>query len=229
VSLVLVLRPEPGATQTAARARARGLEPVIAPLFQIISMPWRPPPEERYDAVLLTSANAARCARAVASRPCYAVGEATAAAAQAAGFAEVDAGPSDGAATLERMVRAGVKRALHLCGRNHLALEHRELSIERRIVYDAKAAAELPAAASAALRRGAVALLHSPRAASVFAALAGNRAAIRLAAISGAAAEAAGEGWAAKATAAAPRDEALLEVAAKLCNIAAPDAGAAGR
>ncbi|MEA3064722.1 MAG: hypothetical protein QOJ27_1168, partial [Sphingomonadales bacterium] len=47
--------------------------------------------------------------------------------------------------------------------------------------------------------------------------LAAGKGSIRVAAISAAAAEAAGEGWAAKAVAAAPRDQALLELAAKLC------------
>jgi uroporphyrinogen-III synthase len=63
-----------------------------------------------------------------------------------------------------------------------------------------------------------VALVHSPRAGARLAALAGDKTAIAVAAISAAAAEAAGDGWAAKAVAAAPRDQALLELAAKLCN-----------
>jgi uroporphyrinogen-III synthase len=55
-----------------------------------------------FDAVMLTSANAARLAGdAMASftaLPCYAVGEASAAAAADAGFADIRVGPSDGAA-----------------------------------------------------------------------------------------------------------------------------------
>jgi uroporphyrinogen-III synthase len=60
-------------------------------------------------------------------------------------------------------------------------------------------------------------MVHSVRAAERFARLAAGKGSIRVAAISAAAAEAAGEGWAAKAVAAAPRDQALLELAAKLC------------
>ena len=69
--------------------------------------------------------------------------------------------------------------------------------------------------------RPTLAALHSPRAARLFADLADAagiaRATVGLIAISEAAAEAAGEGWRAKAVAPAPRDEALLALAANLC------------
>jgi uroporphyrinogen-III synthase len=74
----------------------------------------------------------------------------------------------------------------------------------------------------------AVAMVHSPRVAARFAQLAGDKGAIALAAISAAAAEAAGEGWRSKAVAAAPRDEALLELAAKLCNTGGEGIGKSG-
>lgn len=224
--LVLILRPEPGAGETAARARALGLDPVAAPLFEVRPLPWQAPDPASFDALLLTSAQAARLAgpelAVVAALPCYAVGEATAAAARKAGLAAVRTGPADGAAALQLAARAGARRILHLCGREHRPLSHRQLSIEHRIVYAADAAAILPEAADAALARGALALLHSPRAASTFAALVAERGGIRLAAISEAAAAEAGEGWAAKAVAAAPRDEALLELAVKLCKTGRP-------
>lgn len=209
---LLILRPEPGASETAARARAIGLEPVVAPLFTIAGVAGPPVEPALYEAVLLTSANGARHAPAsLALLPCFAVGERTAAAARAAGFAEVRAGPRDGAAAAAMMAAAGVKRALHLCGRDHLAVESAGVAIERRIVY----------AAEPVFHEGfegpAVAMIHSARAGARFAQLVGDRAAIAVAAISPAAAAAAGEGWAAKAVAAAPRDQALLELAAKLC------------
>jgi uroporphyrinogen-III synthase len=55
-----------------------------------------------------------------------------------------------------------------------------------------------------------------------------DRGALRIAAISAAAAEAAGEGWARKEVAPSPRDEALLEVARALCQSDPPDAAGAG-
>ena len=57
---MLILRPQPGADETAARARTLGLEPVVAPLFTIRPLAWEPPDPAEFDAVLLTSANAAR-------------------------------------------------------------------------------------------------------------------------------------------------------------------------
>jgi uroporphyrinogen-III synthase len=204
-----------------------GLEPVVAPLFTVRGLDWTAP-ARAHDAILLTSANAARCAGRVPEGPCYAVGEATAAAARAAGFAEVRAGPADGAAVAAMMAADGVRRALHLCGRDHRPVDHPALAVERRIVYAADAAAELPAAAREALGRFALVLLHSPRAAETFARLVPDRGSVRLAAISPAAAEAAGAGWASVDVAAAPRDEALLELAAGLCHIGREDAAAAG-
>jgi len=224
-----VLRPEPGAGETAARAAALGLDPVVAPLFVVTPLPWSPPPPERFDAILFTSANAPRLAgAATADVRCYAVGEATAAAARAAGFADVRTGPSDGAAAAAMMADEGVRRALHLCGRDHIAVGAAGMEVERRIVYAAEAESRLPGAARAALSDGALVLLHSARAAAAFAALAGERSGIRLAAISPAAAAAAGEGWTSVSVAAAPRDEALLELARRLCHIAPPEASGMG-
>ena len=210
---LLILRPEPGASKTAGRARALGLEAVVAPLFSVSAIAGPKVVAGRYDAVLLTSANGARHAPAgLTALPCFTVGDSTAATARAAGFGDVRSGPLDGAAAAAMMAAAGVKRALHPCGRDHIAVEAEGVAIERRIVY---ASEPVP---HGRFEGPAVAMIHSPRAGARFAQLAGDRKAIAVAAISPAAAAAAGEGWAAKAVAAAPRDQALLELAAKLCN-----------
>jgi uroporphyrinogen-III synthase len=217
---LLILRPQPGADETAARARALGLEPVVAPLFTTRPLAWEPPDSADFDAILLTSANAAREAGPALSDflalPCWAVGAATAAAARAAGFTDVRTGASDGTALVQAAAAAGISRVLHLHGREHVALAWPGLRVESRTVYAAEAAEALPEAALAL--RDPVALIHSPRAGARFAALAPDRRAITLAAIGRAAAAAAGSGWAEVAVAAAPRDEALLELAAKLCH-----------
>jgi uroporphyrinogen-III synthase len=220
---ILILRPEPGASESAARARTLGLEPIVAPLFVVRPLAWEFP-AETFDALLLTSANAARhggpqLAR-LASLPCYAVGERTAEAAAAAGFDAVTIGPTDGVAAVELMAKAGVRRALHLCGRDHIPLAHPEIAIERRIVYASDAAGSLP---DGTLAGDPLILLHSPRAAARLAALVSDRSDLRLAAISPAAATAAGAGWREVYVSAAPRDQALLELAAKLCQTAARD------
>jgi uroporphyrinogen-III synthase len=217
VSRILILRPEPGASETAARARALGLDPIVAPLFTVRTLAWEPP-EEPFDALLLTSANAPRHGgpgmRPFFHLPGFAVGEATAEAARLAGFIDVEPGPADGAAALAMAVEKGCGRILHLCGRDHVELAYPGASVLSCPVYASDAVGRLPAAV---LEGGSLALLHSPRAAALFARLVKDPSTIAIAAISRAAADAAGGGWAAVHVAQRPRDQALLELAAKLC------------
>jgi uroporphyrinogen-III synthase len=225
---VLILRPQPGADETAARARARELEPVVAPLFTIRPVDWTPPPVDRFDAILFTSANGARHGgpglAAFQHLPCYAVGEATAAAARAAGFANVRVGPSDAAAVAAMMAADGIGRAFHPAAAEPAPFAHPGVEIDRVPVYIALPAGRLSDIAVAAIHAGAIVLLHSPRAAEVFGDLVGERRAItRIVAISEAAAEAAETGWAGVAVAAEPRDEALLSAAQAMVPAAAAD------
>jgi uroporphyrinogen-III synthase len=213
---VLVLRPQPGADETAARARALGLETVVAPLFSVRPLAWTPPEPRDFDAVMLTSASAARQASdglaAFKALPCYAVGDATAAAATETGFVDVRIGPDDGTGLLLMMADDAVRKVFHPCGQDHLALALPDIAITRLPVYAADALESLPVPAEDML-----ALLHSPRAAVLFAGLAGDKSRIRIAAISAKTARAAGEGWQSVAVAPRPRDQALLELAAELC------------
>lgn len=220
---VLILRPQPGADRTAARALTFGLEPIVAPLFTIRPVPWGAPDPADFDALLLTSSNAYRQAGGGLTPflrlPVYAVGEQSATAATEAGVREVRVGPADGAALLEMMEKEGVRSALHLCGREHRLPVADAISITSIPVYAADAVDRLPAAVETAIAAGTVALLHSARAAKVFGNLVGSqRHRIRLAAISPAAAASAGSDWADIEVAAEPRDHALLEAAAKLCH-----------
>jgi uroporphyrinogen-III synthase len=217
---VLVLRPQPGADETAARARGLGLDVMVAPMFSVRPLAWTPPDPAGFDAVMLTSASAARQASdglaGFKALPCYAVGEATAAAAAEAGFADVRIGPDDGKGLLLMMADDEVRTVFHPCGQDHLALALPDVAITRMPVYAAEAADSLPVPAE-----GMLALLHSPRAANLFAGLAGDKSRIRIAAISARTARAAGDGWQEVVVAARPRDEALLELAAQLCQKAA--------
>ena len=73
---IVVLRPEPGARATVARIEALGGHALAAPLFAIRPLPWTPPDPADHDALVLTSANAARMAGAglarVAALPAFA-------------------------------------------------------------------------------------------------------------------------------------------------------------
>lgn len=119
---VLVTRPEPGAGATAARLRATGFFPVVLPLTRIVPTP--PAAPGPCEAVAATSANALRHAPAdflapLLDKRLFAVGEATAAAARRAGFADiaVAAGTAvDLAALIGRDMPRGA-RLLHLAGR----------------------------------------------------------------------------------------------------------------
>lgn len=212
---LLVLRPEPGATATAKRARDLGLDPIVAPLFEVRPRAWTMP-EAPVDAVMLTSANAARALGAVppelTALPAYAVGAKTAAAARAAGFADIRTGEAGVSELVRKAVADGMATMLHLAGEDRTAFDAGPLRIVTRIVYAAEAADPPPP-----LPEGdAVTLLHSARAARRFAALV-DPARFAIAAISPAAAEAAGAGWRRVGIAARPDDDALLAVAARLC------------
>lgn len=212
---LLVLRPEPGATATAKRAREMGLDPIVAPLFEVRPRAWAAP-DDPIDAVMLTSANAARALgtapAALAMLPVYAVGAKTAAAARAAGFEDVRTGEAGVEALARRALADGIVTLLHLAGEDRTAFDAGPLVIVTRIVYAAEVIEPPPTLQDS----DAVALLHSARAARRFAELA-DPARFAIAAISPAVAEAAGAGWARTIVAARPDDDALLAVAARLC------------
>jgi uroporphyrinogen-III synthase len=188
------------------------------------------------DCVLLTSANAARHSgprlRAFTHLPCFAVGETSAAAAMEAGFTDIWVGDGDGAGLFARAAAAGMKRPLHPCGRDHIPLADPRMRVERRITFASEAEPALPDLALSALRKGALALLHSPRAGALFGEFVDaeglDRRTIAIAALSENVAAAAGPGWKAAAIAERPSDHALLELAAKLCQTGGSATGICG-
>ncbi|NNM78202.1 uroporphyrinogen-III synthase [Sphingomonas sp. ID1715] len=212
---LLVLRPEPGASATAARIEVLGLEAIVSPLFRIVPLHWEAP-DRPWEALLITSANAARMIDERIDRavPVYAVGATTAAAAEQAGFRNVIVGRGDVAQLVDRAAGDGVRALLHLAGADRTGFDPQGLKVEVRAVYAAEPVAPGPAFREA-LERDAVALLHSARAARRFRELAGPQGAI--AAISPAVRAAAGTGWAHAVAAERPTDDALLAVAARLC------------
>lgn len=217
---VAVLRPEPGASATVERARARGLDAFAIPLFAIEPVDWPAPDPGDFDALLLTSANALRSAgqqlAGLRALPVHAVGAATAEAAREAGFDIASTGDA-GVERLLGSIEPGL-RLLHLCGedrRTSAAGGHQVTAVP---VYRAQPRDE----ADLGQAEGSVALIHSPRAGERFARLVDElgiaRATIAIAAISGAAAAAAGGGWASADAAESPDDDALLALAERLCN-----------
>lgn len=213
---LLVLRPEPGASATVKRARERGLDVIAIPLFEIEPVVWEAPQATDYDGLLLTSANAVRCGGGGLGRlrplKVYAVGEATAAAARELGFNVAVVGDSGVEALLGSLDRE--LRLLHLCGADRKDISGARQTIAPLEVYRSRPIDGLDLSAAA----NAVTLIHSPRTGQRLAELASNRASITIAAISEAAADAAGPGWKAVAVAEQPSDDALLALAEQLCN-----------
>ncbi|WP_338661654.1 uroporphyrinogen-III synthase [Pararoseomonas sp. SCSIO 73927] len=177
----LITRPEPGAAATAARVAALGWRPVLAPALILSPLSIEPVPGAR--AALLPSAAAipALAAAVPSGLPVLAVGEGTAAAARAAGFASVEAAGGD-AASLAALASARLDpRAgplLLAAGRGYgeeLAsdLRARGFAVILREAYAAAEATELPPEVRDALRAGRVgaALFLSPRSARAAVAL----------------------------------------------------------
>ena len=182
-------------------------------------------------AILCTSANGVRAlARASGERgvPLLAVGDATAARARAEGFDRVESAAGD-VGDLARLAAARLcpqdGALLHVAG-NVVAgdvgglLRAEGFAVERRVLYEARAAAALSPAALDSLHAGTIAfaLFFSPRTAAIFARLA-NAAAVtgccaRVTALSiSAAADAvlAGLPWRDRRIAGRPNQPALLD------------------
>ena len=212
---LVLLRPEPGGSQSAARARAMGLDVRLTPLFAVVPLAWTAPDPAGFDGIVLTSANAVRHGGSELQKlkglPVHAVGEATAEFARAAGFsiASVGAGGS------REMDLPGGQRLLRLAGR-----DHGDAGAATVIpVYEAR---QLDPPAGLDALDGCVIAVHSPRAARRLVGLVSDRTAIAIAAISPAAADACGSGWECVEVAARPADDALLALAARLCESPAP-------
>jgi uroporphyrinogen-III synthase len=217
---LVVLRPEPGASETVRKARQRGLDAIPLSLFEVEPVAWDVPDISRFDALLLTSAHAllhgGAGIDALKSLPVYAVGAATTDTARAAGF-EIATTGDCGVDELLSKTSPGVK-LLHVCGEHRRAPANPLQAITSITVYRSR---ERP---SPDLRpaEGAVVLVHSPRAAAVFRKMLDaanlNRASVAIAAISTTAAEAAAGGWKSVNVAERPSDDALLALAERLCN-----------
>jgi uroporphyrinogen-III synthase len=96
---ILITRPEPGASETAACLAGLGLHPILAPVLEIRTLPCHLPQPGRLQAIIIASGNAVPALPAGHHRlPVLAVGEATALRARAAGFAHVTSADGDACA-----------------------------------------------------------------------------------------------------------------------------------
>jgi uroporphyrinogen-III synthase len=172
---LLLTRPRPDAERTADVLRARGHVVHVAPLLRTQTVAAALG-EERFVAVAMTSANAARALAAHPERaqltrlPLYAVGCRTAAAARAAGFTDIESARGDLSA-LALLIGARCPRGplLYLAGADRAGdlaalLSPQGVTVRTLVVYRAVAADRLPYAAATALRQGGIdGVLHFSR------------------------------------------------------------------
>ncbi|WP_086608909.1 uroporphyrinogen-III synthase [Erythrobacter donghaensis] len=220
---LLALRPEPGLSATLGKARALGLPITGHALSAIRPVGWQCPEPATIDALLIGSANAILhagpdLARLVA-KPVYAVGEATADAARAAGLTVAMTGSGGLQGVLDEI--PAPRHLLRIAGEEHVPLTPPPgVTFDTVIAYRSEPQ-PLDAVVNLLATRKTLVLLHSAATARHFAAecdrLGLERQGIALAALGPRIAAAAGEGWAAIHTAPHPDEGALLQLAFDLC------------
>jgi len=175
---LLVTRPEPGASATAARLAAMGHEVLRLPCLSIKAVSPRLP--EHPAALVITSGQAVPALPArLHNVPVFCVGDATADRLRQAGFTRVESANGD-ADALFRLIMARRLTGLHVLAvgeRHGLALLQRlraaGISAARRKVYTVTKLRILPAETKAALAAGGLdaALFYSAETARAFCAL----------------------------------------------------------
>jgi len=184
---MLVTRPEPDASETAARLNALDIEAVIDPLLISDTLPTTLPDAAGFAALAVTSANALRALddRGDLPRlrhlPLYAVGDRTAEVARRHGFTQVTSAQGSFDDLVALLARAGVDgpilypAAQQQAGDLGKALAPHGIMVITTPVYAMRPATALSPATRAGLDGGIdAALFYSRRTAETFADLAGG-------------------------------------------------------
>jgi uroporphyrinogen-III synthase len=162
---VLITRPEPGASETAARVSLLGFVPILTPAIRIHPIPAHLPAAASLAAALVTSGNAVDVLpQTYHAIRLLAVGDATAERARAAGFIQVLSAAGDAEALAEFVTRHQSPRdgtLLLASGRGQgsalaAALRQAGYRVARRVVYAALPVRDVAPTAAAALRAGRV-------------------------------------------------------------------------
>lgn len=183
---LLVTRPREDAQSLAQALVARGIEPLIEPMIDIVDEPGPPLTRDTAQAILFTSANGVRALRRrnrgdlseLLALPVLTVGNATAHAAREAGFAQVESAAGDVAAlvslTMARLSPEGGP-LLHITGSQvagDLAgrLTNAGFAMRREAIYRASPARQLSSATLEGLRLSQIdaVTFFSPRTAAAF-------------------------------------------------------------
>jgi uroporphyrinogen-III synthase len=185
---LLLTRPEADAQRTAAALRAQGHDVIMAPLIRIEPIADAKLGAGPWAAILITSANAAHAIAAdlramqLCALPVFAVGQRSAQAMAAAGFADVTSADGN-VGDLARRVAERMKPAeplLYLAGEERSGdlagdLAALGFAVATAVVYRTIAVTGLPRAAADALAGGIDGVLHfSRRSAEAYVDAAGN-------------------------------------------------------
>ena len=179
---VLITRPREQSERLAKRISRLGHEPILAPMLRILPHSGSVTLPVDSAALLFTSAHGVQVfasSHPERSTPAYTVGDATAAAARAAGFRIVESAGGNANSLLcliRDRVPAQSGTLIHVRGRDVAAdvaeaLRQSGYCVHERIIYSAAPARCLPAAAVRAIRSGRLgaALFFSARSAGTFA------------------------------------------------------------
>lgn len=173
---VLLTRPQAEAVRTAAALRARGHEPIVAPLLAIEILPDADFGAGPWTAILVTSANAVRALAEHGRReelhdvPAFTVGDRTAGAMRDAGFSNVTSADGN-VSDLAKLVTARVKppaRLLYLAGEERAGdlaatLRAADFTVHAALVYRAVSSGHFRREAVEALMAGIDGVLHFSR------------------------------------------------------------------
>lgn len=231
---LLVTRPREDAESFAQALAARGIATMIEPMLEIEDLPGPPVAGAALQAILFTSVNGVRALQRrnqdlspLAAIRVLAVGDATAGAARAAGFARVESAAGD----VESLAALAIARLtpdggplLHVAGSQFAgdlagALTGAGFTVRREAIYAARKARALSAPTLDALREATIdgVTFFSPRTAAAFVTLCGDADALPLLAHTAAvclspavARAAAAAPWRAVIVAPRPDQEALL-------------------
>jgi uroporphyrinogen-III synthase len=178
---ILVTRPEPDGERTAQKLRARGCDVLLGPVLRIRHLEEADLGAGPWDAVAMTSANAAHAIERHPRRsqitrlPVLTVGRRTAEAAGAVGFTDI-ASANGNEHALAHLIGAHIARGniiLYLAGEDRAgdlatAVMPHGVRVETVVVYRAVPAERLPEPATAALRaEGVNGVLHFSRRSAV--------------------------------------------------------------
>jgi uroporphyrinogen-III synthase len=178
---IAITRPVEDAAVLKTKLEALGHQTIMAPLLAIVPLPSAAIPDETWQAVAITSANALRTASAemlekLRSLPMLTVGPQSSRASREAGFAEIEEAGGDAAGLARHIAESHDPSRgpiLYLSGREQAAdfaglLRTSGFQVTRAVLYEARPATALPDTIGEA--DGVV--LYSPRTARIWAELA---------------------------------------------------------